>query len=112
LGFFSTGRTRNPKLITRNSLSPDGGIGRRVRLKIWFSQESAGSIPVLGTSIAEAFGVGDPAAGALAKEAPKKPCKVSLQGFFLFRNFPGTLHFDMQFLNSKHWMFQPPDYFT
>ncbi len=29
--------------------SPDGGIGRRARLKIWFSQESAGSIPVLGT---------------------------------------------------------------
>ena len=29
--------------------SPDGGIGRRVRLKIWFSQGSAGSIPVPGT---------------------------------------------------------------
>jgi hypothetical protein len=28
---------------------PDGGTGRRVRLKIWFSQGSAGSIPVLGT---------------------------------------------------------------
>lgn len=28
---------------------PDGGIGRRARLKIWFSQGSAGSIPVLGT---------------------------------------------------------------
>jgi hypothetical protein len=29
--------------------SPDGGIGRRVRLKIWLSQGSAGSIPVPGT---------------------------------------------------------------
>ncbi len=29
--------------------SPDGGIGRRARLKIWLSQGSAGSIPVLGT---------------------------------------------------------------
>ena len=28
---------------------PDGGIGRRARLKIWFQQWSAGSIPVLGT---------------------------------------------------------------
>lgn len=28
---------------------PDGGTGRRVRLKIWLSQGSAGSIPVLGT---------------------------------------------------------------
>jgi hypothetical protein len=28
---------------------PDGGIGRRARLKIWLSQGSAGSIPVLGT---------------------------------------------------------------
>ena len=28
---------------------PDGGIGRRVRLKIWLSQGSAGSIPVPGT---------------------------------------------------------------
>lgn len=28
---------------------PDGGIGRRARLKIWFPQGSAGSIPVLGT---------------------------------------------------------------
>ena len=32
-----------------NSKSPDGGIGRRARLKIWLSQGSAGSIPVLGT---------------------------------------------------------------
>ena len=31
------------------SISPDGGIGRRVRLKIWYSQGCAGSIPVLGT---------------------------------------------------------------
>ena len=30
---------------------PDGGIGRRARLKIWFSQGSAGSIPVPGTLI-------------------------------------------------------------
>ena len=29
--------------------SPDGGTGRRVRLKIWYSQGCAGSIPVLGT---------------------------------------------------------------
>ncbi len=29
--------------------SPDGGIGRRVRLKIWYSQGCAGSIPVPGT---------------------------------------------------------------
>ena len=29
--------------------SPDGGIGRRARLKIWCSQGCAGSIPVLGT---------------------------------------------------------------
>ncbi len=29
--------------------SPDGGTGRRARLKIWLSQGSAGSIPVLGT---------------------------------------------------------------
>jgi hypothetical protein len=28
---------------------PDGGIGRRARLKILFSKGSAGSIPVLGT---------------------------------------------------------------
>lgn len=33
------------------SNSPDGGIGRRARLKIWLSQGSAGSIPVLGTLI-------------------------------------------------------------
>ncbi|MEN9885073.1 MAG: hypothetical protein RLZZ420_2290 [Bacteroidota bacterium] len=31
--------------------SPDGGTGRRARLKIWLSQGSAGSIPVLGTKI-------------------------------------------------------------
>ena len=31
-------------------LSPDGGTGRRARLKIWLSQGSAGSIPVLGTN--------------------------------------------------------------
>jgi hypothetical protein len=30
-------------------LSPDGGIGRRARLKILYSQGCAGSIPVLGT---------------------------------------------------------------
>ena len=30
---------------------PDGGTGRRARLKIWLSQGSAGSIPVLGTLI-------------------------------------------------------------
>lgn len=29
---------------------PGGGTGRRARLKIWFSQGSAGSIPVSGTS--------------------------------------------------------------
>ena len=29
---------------------PCGGIGRRARLKIWFSQGSAGSIPVAGTT--------------------------------------------------------------
>ena len=29
--------------------SPDGGIGRRARLKIWFPKGSAGSIPVPGT---------------------------------------------------------------
>lgn len=28
---------------------PDGGTGRRARLKIWFRQRSAGSIPVPGT---------------------------------------------------------------
>ena len=28
----------------------DGGTGRRARLKIWFRQRSAGSIPVLGTT--------------------------------------------------------------
>ena len=32
-------------------LSPDGGTGRRARLKIWLSQGSAGSIPVLGTRL-------------------------------------------------------------
>ncbi len=30
-------------------MSPDGGIGRRARLKILLSKGSAGSIPVLGT---------------------------------------------------------------
>ena len=30
-------------------MSPDGGIGRRARLKILYSQGCAGSIPVLGT---------------------------------------------------------------
>ena len=30
-------------------LCPDGGIGRRARLKIWYWQQCAGSIPVLGT---------------------------------------------------------------
>ena len=30
-------------------LSPDGGIGRRARLKIWFPQGSEGSIPFAGT---------------------------------------------------------------
>ena len=29
---------------------PDGGIGRRARLKIWCPQGCAGSIPVLGTN--------------------------------------------------------------
>ena len=44
---------------------PDGGTGRRARLKIWLSQGSAGSIPVLGTKkekphkvICEAFLLG------------------------------------------------------
>src|ERR1700704_5778156 len=31
------------------STGPDGGIGRRARLKIWYSQGCAGSIPVPGT---------------------------------------------------------------
>jgi hypothetical protein len=35
--------------INRCNLSPDGGIGRRARLKILLSKGSAGSIPVLGT---------------------------------------------------------------
>jgi hypothetical protein len=35
--------------MRNNAQSPDGGIGRRARLKIWLSQGSAGSIPVLGT---------------------------------------------------------------
>ena len=35
--------------------SPDGGIGRRARLKILFSKGSAGSIPVLGTSTKKAI---------------------------------------------------------
>jgi hypothetical protein len=30
---------------------PDGGIGRRARLKIWYSQGCAGSIPVPGTEM-------------------------------------------------------------
>jgi hypothetical protein len=33
-----------------NPICPDGGTGRRARLKIWLSQGSAGSIPVLGTT--------------------------------------------------------------
>ena len=37
------------ELLTFARHSPDGGIGRRARLKIWFRQRSAGSIPVLGT---------------------------------------------------------------
>ena len=36
-------------------VSPDGGIGRRVRLKIWLSQGSAGSIPVPGTKKRKGF---------------------------------------------------------
>ena len=32
-------------------LSPNGGTGRRARLKIWLSQGSAGSIPVPGTKM-------------------------------------------------------------
>src|ERR1700733_6688712 len=35
--------------IHLSKVSPDGGTGRRVRLKIWYSQGCAGSIPVLGT---------------------------------------------------------------
>ena len=30
---------------------PDGGTGRRARLKIWYWQQCAGSIPVPGTMI-------------------------------------------------------------
>ena len=36
--------------------SPDGGIGRRVRLKIWYWQQCAGSIPVLGTKPSDEVG--------------------------------------------------------
>jgi hypothetical protein len=35
--------------IAPPSKSPDGGTGRRARLKILLSKGSAGSIPVLGT---------------------------------------------------------------
>ena len=37
--------------------SPDGGTGRRARLKIWLSQGSAGSIPVLGTKLRGLTGI-------------------------------------------------------
>jgi hypothetical protein len=37
--------------------SPDGGTGRRARLKIWLSQGSAGSIPVLGTKVRVSAGL-------------------------------------------------------
>lgn len=36
-------------VILHPDSSPDGGTGRRVRLKIWYSQGCAGSIPVPGT---------------------------------------------------------------
>ena len=46
---------------------PDGGIGRRARLKIWFSQGSAGSIPVPGT-----------------KYQPQNPDPARISGFLFF----------------------------
>lgn len=39
----------NRNFVILQPQSPDGGIGRRVRLKIWFPKGSAGSIPVPGT---------------------------------------------------------------
>ena len=61
--------------------SPDGGIGRRVRLKIWYSQGCAGSIPVPGTEkscklIYRAFLLAltnDPATGFINPMAPMLP---------------------------------------
>ena len=41
---------KNKEWATFALPSPDGGTGRRARLKIWLSQGSAGSIPVLGTN--------------------------------------------------------------
>ncbi len=37
-------------VLLSNHTGPGGGIGRRAGLKILFSQESAGSIPALGTN--------------------------------------------------------------
>ena len=39
----------NAYVCTPENAGPDGGTGRRVRLKIWYWQQCAGSIPVLGT---------------------------------------------------------------
>jgi hypothetical protein len=36
-------------------ICPDGGIGRRVRLKIWYWQRCAGSIPVPGTENSNSY---------------------------------------------------------
>jgi hypothetical protein len=56
--------------------SPDGGTGRRARLKIWLSQGSAGSIPVLGTEARVS-------AGLSVKEQNILTLKLKLTLFFL-----------------------------
>lgn len=58
--------------------SPDGGTGRRARLKIWLSQGSAGSIPVLGTN-------------------PTIPCRV----FYL-------LHRSLGYQKKRNWWIPVP----
>ena len=52
-----SGQIRNIASRFSQLFSPDGGIGRRARLKICLSQGSAGSIPVPGTKAPTIVGV-------------------------------------------------------
>lgn len=92
---------------------PDGGTGRRVRLKIWLSQGSAGSIPVPGTKIMKpALVAGFAIVGSI-------PISITLINTILLR-FNSLQHdrcakicglCSSSIINVSSWIFQRPDPF-
>ena len=69
--------------VILHPLSPDGGTGRRVRLKIWYSQGCAGSIPVLGTRF-QRFQYQIESVFVLRKDVSRNDAGFRAQGFNAF----------------------------